>query len=306
MQIDYSEITAKYAGKATLFTDLFQIPKYALQMAQTIRKDKNIREEDIQIITITPILLNKPYNDLGIMVKGELIICSEAQSTWSVNILPRMFMYLAETYHQYIQHHPELNIYSSKKISLPCPVCAMIYTGEDRKNIPHTLSLNDEFFAGESTLDLKIQVISQTKEQNIIQEYIRFCYIFNEQIRLHGYTAKAIKETIRICQEGNVLFEYLSERKSEVQTIMETLFSQEEAMKRYTYEVRAEGIAKGRIEGRAEGKAEGRAEGEKLGRYNTLLESIRNIMQSGSITAESAMNMLKIPVSDRERYLAAL
>ena len=111
MGLDDSGITAKYTGKATVFTDLFQIPKYAVQMVQTIQKDKKIREEDIQIITITPILLNKPYNDLGIMVKDELIICSEAQSTWSLNILPRMFMYLAETYHRYIQSHPELNIY---------------------------------------------------------------------------------------------------------------------------------------------------------------------------------------------------
>ena len=278
MQFDNSGITAKYTGKATVFTDLFQIPKYALQMVQTIQKDNIIREEDIQIITITPILLNKQYNDLGIMVKNKLIICSEAQSTWSLNILPRMFLYLAETYNQYIQHHPEFNIYGYKKISLPRPVCTVIYTGEDRKNIPATLSLNKEFFEEKANLELKIEVISQNKENNIIQEYISFCYIFNEQVRLYGYTVKAIEETIQICQEKNVLFEYLSERKSEVQTIMETLFSQEEAMKRYGYEIK----------------------------YNATLEYIRNIMQSTNVNADSAMNILKIPIDERRLYLSAL
>lgn len=282
MEFDNSGITAKYKGKDTVFTDLFKNPKYALKMAQTIQKDNSIRVEDIQIITITPILLNKQYNDLGIMVKDELIICSEAQSTWSLNILPRMFMYLAETYHQYIQNRPELNLYGHKKISLPRPVCAMIYTGEDRKNIPPTLSLNDEFFKGKSPLELKIKVFVQNEEHNIIQEYISFCHIFNDQVKLYGYTVKAIEETIRICQEENILFEYLSERNSEVQSIMETLFSQEEAMKRYAYELRAEGENK------------------------KAVELIRNLMKSASITAEAAMNMLKIPANERSRYLSAL
>ena len=286
MEFDNNDMTIKYKGKDSVFTDLFKNPKYALKMAQTIQNDSSLREEDIQIITITPIFLNKPYNDLGIMVKDELIICSEAQSTWSLNILPRMFMYLAETYHQYIQHHPELNIYGYKKISLPRPICAMIYTGTDRKNIPATLSLNDEFFKGKSTLDLTIKVIVHNEEKNIVQEYISFCRIFNEQVKLYGYTVKAIEETIQICLKENILLDYLSERKSEVQTIMETLFSQEEALKRYTYEVRAEGMAEG--------------ENKKA------VELIRNLMKSASITAEAAMNMLKIPANERGKYLTML
>ena len=298
MEFDNTNLTAKHKGKDSVFTDLFKNPKYALKMVQTIQNDISIREEDIQIITITPIFLNKPYNDLGIMVKDALIICSEAQSTWSPNILPRMFMYLAETYHQYILHHPELNIYGHKKISLPRPICTMIYTGTDRKNIPPTLSLNDEFFKGKSTLDLTIKIIVHNEEKNIIQDYISFCHIFNEQVKLYGYTLKAIEETITICLQKNILLDYLSERKSEVQTIMETLFSQEEAMKRYAYEIRAEGIA--------EGIEKGMEKGIKQGKYSATLEYIRNIMQKTNVTADSAMNILNIPANERNRYLSAL
>ena len=41
------------------------------------------------------------YNDLGFSVKDKIFILTEAQTTWSVNIVIRMFMYLAETYHAY-------------------------------------------------------------------------------------------------------------------------------------------------------------------------------------------------------------
>jgi len=70
-----------------------------------------------------------------------------------------MFMYLAETYHRYIQNHKEMNLYGSKKVKIPRPKCYVIYTGEN-KDCPKVLSLAEEFFKNNSALDLRTCLVS--------------------------------------------------------------------------------------------------------------------------------------------------
>ena len=62
---------------------------------------------------------------------------------------------------------------------------------------------------------------------DIIDQYIGFCRVCNEQVALNGRTLKAVKEIIRICRDRNLLREYLSERETEVEEIMLILFDQE-------------------------------------------------------------------------------
>ena len=70
-------------------------------------------------------------------------------------------------------------------------------------------------------------VLLNGKKGDIINQYIVFTQVFAEQIEIYGKTLKAVKETIRICKERNVLKEYLESRESEVITIMNSLFDQE-------------------------------------------------------------------------------
>ena len=51
-----------------------------------------------------------------------------------------------------------------------------------------------------------------------------------------------------------------------------------------------------------QGKAEGRAEGKA----ETSLNDIRNVMEGFKVTAQQAMDVLKIPPAEREKYLARL
>lgn len=125
---------------------------------------------------------------------------------------------------------------------------------------------------------------------DIVQQYIRFCHLFDEQVKVHGKTKLAIEETIRLCRDENVLAKYLEEREGEVEDIMMTLFSQEEVNERYGYECREEG------------RSEGRAEGTNLATINHL----KKIMKKMHITPEEAMDMLDIPTTDRSRYVESL
>lgn len=58
----------------------------------------------------------------------------------------------------------------------------------------------------------------------------------------------------------------------------------------------------GRKEGRAEGRKEGRAEGRAEGIQDTILQSIKSLMETMSLTFEDAAKALKLPTEDYEKY----
>ena len=77
---------------------------------------------------------------------------------------------------------------------------------------------------------------------DIINQYVRFCRVFNEQVRINGRTRKAVEETIRICQSEDVLKEYLDRQREEVIDIMLTLFDEETTMKNHDAAVERKGL----------------------------------------------------------------
>ena len=84
---------AKHTAKDSVFTDLFAIPKYLLQLYRALHpEDQEITEENISNVTIHNVLLDQCYNDLGFLVGNRLLVLAEAQSTWTVNILVRSLL----------------------------------------------------------------------------------------------------------------------------------------------------------------------------------------------------------------------
>jgi len=234
-------ITASHTAKDSVFTNLFKDLKYLLQMYQALHPDDDtVTEKDLKIITLEKLLLNQMYNDLGFLVRGCLILLVECQSIWSVNIALRLFLYLAQTYKEYIQEN-NLNVHSRTKIVLPKPELYVIYTGEPFENMPEEISLADEFFGGDkSVVDIKVKVIYDGEKGDIINQYCNFTRIYREQSRIYGWTQKAVWETIRICEEQDILREYLQGREKEVVDIMMTLFDQKTAMNAWEHEIRQE------------------------------------------------------------------
>ena len=238
MEREIPQKVAKYTAKDSVFTDMFKRLPFLLQMYQSLHpEDHTTGEEDLKIVTLQNILVNQMYNDLGFLVKGRLIILVECQSIWAINIILRLFLYLAQTYKDYISEN-HLNVHSRTKLALPKPELYVIYTGSPFPNMPEEISLADEFFGGDkSVADVKARVIYDGRKGDIINQYCTFTKVYKEQIRIHGWTRKAARETIRICMERDVLREYLKDREKEVIDIMSTLFDQESAMKAWEYEL---------------------------------------------------------------------
>ena len=116
---------------------------------------------------------------------------------------------------------------------MPRPELYIIFTGNKGRK-PDSISLSKEFFEGaDIDIEVKAKVIYESDTDDIINQYIIFCKVFNEETGQHGMTRKAVTETIRICKDRNVLREYLLDREKEVVTIMMSLFDEEQIMKSF-------------------------------------------------------------------------
>ncbi len=84
-------------------------------------EDTDTTEDTLDIVTIDNVLTDNLYNDLGIMVgNNKLLLLLEAQSTWTVNILIRILLYLAQSYHEYFERTSQ-SLYKSAKVKMPKP-----------------------------------------------------------------------------------------------------------------------------------------------------------------------------------------
>ena len=165
-----------------------------------------------------------------------------------------MLLYLAGTYKEYIEEQ-KLDLYGSHPVEIPRPELYVVYTG-DRKEVPEMLRLSD-LYQGVGSAEVEVKVLRDDGTGDILDQYVRFCKIADEQREKYGLTQQAIDETIRTCIAGNVLALFLASRQKEVLEIMVTLFDQEKIAEIHDYNVakvaRQEEHQLGREEGREEG-----------------------------------------------------
>ena len=230
---DGQDLIVRRTAKDSVFCNLFSDKRYLLQLYQALHpEDTKTTEDDLTDITIRNVLTDGIYNDVGFRNKDKVIILAEAQSTWSMNILIRMLLYLAETYHDYFRK-TKADLYSSKKVSMPNAELYVIFTGK-RMNHPKYISLSEEFFHGhQCSVEVKAKVLYGEGYKDIVSQYVEFSKVYTEQVKKHGYTRKAVLETIRICKDQDVLAEYLKTREREVVSIMMALFDEEYIQQAY-------------------------------------------------------------------------
>ncbi len=236
---------AKRTIRDSVFSDLFGNKKYLLQLYQALHpEDTEATEDDLTDVTIQNVLTDDLYNDLGFRNGDRMMILVESQSTWSVNIIIRVLLYLAQTWNEHIEETKQ-NRYGSRKLELPRPEFYVIFTGE-RQEKPEYLNLSKEFFDGKKGfLEARVKMLYGDGNGDIISQYVNFTKIYQEQARLLGRTVEAVRETIRICKDKDVLKEYLSAHEKEVVSIMMALFDQEKAVEQFGYEKKQEGREEG-------------------------------------------------------------
>lgn len=238
--------------KDSIFTFLFGEPEYTMELYQTLHpEDTTVKDSDVKLVTLQNVLANGLYNDLGFQVRDKLILLVEAQSTFSENIPLRMLLYLAATYKDYVEEH-KLSLYREKKVSIPRPELYVVYTG-DKKHVPDELKLSS-LFEGDGSVELSVKVLRDDGKGSIVDQYIAFSKIVDEQVKLHGRTDTALYETLRICRERKILKPFLDSREKEVVDIMTTLFDQQKAWEIELHNVAQENLHEGEKRGEIKGE----------------------------------------------------
>ena len=130
-------------------------------------------------------------------------------------------------------------------------------------------------------MDVAAKVICESGQGNILNQYITFSRIFDEQQILYpGDREKIVMETIRICKDKNVLNDYLA--REEAAEIMFTIADQAEAMKEALEMERAEGKAEGLAEGEAAGIMKGEDRLAALMKKLLLLGRMEDIQKAAT------------------------
>jgi len=255
-----------YTLKDSLFIDLFSDKMRLIQLYKSLIDDeRQINPEDIEILTIQNIILRGIYNDLGFRVKDEIIILMEAQTTYTTNIVLRILFYLSETLKNYIidsSENKNLNeLYNTKPRIIPKIKLFVVYTG-DKMMQDHDLHLKDVMVENDiiSDIDMKVRVLCTGNKKSILGQYILFTQIYSRQKKECKDIETAVKNTIEICMNDEILKEYLDYRKMEVQEMITAFTTQEEAF---------ESFLKDEVK-------RGRKEGEEKGKIDTLINFFKN------------------------------
>ena len=248
----------KRTVKDSVFTYLFQDPQYTLQLYKSLHGDDDgVEEKDIELITLANVLVDDLYNDLGFLVKDKLIILVEAQSTFSPNLAYRMHLYSALTSKNYADEN-KLDSFGSKKMPIPMFEPYVIYTGD--QEVPDTLRLSDLYIVkGRARVETEVQVLrgDAADKNDIVNQYVRFCKIADEERRKSGSTVETVKAIIDRCIEENVLADFLASRRKEVEDIMVVLYDEAKVREIHEYNVRKDALEEGVERGRDEGTEKG-------------------------------------------------
>ena len=246
---------AKRNTKDSVFTHLFSFPKYQLELYQTLHpEDKEVCEADIGTITRECVVATHEHNDLGILIKDKLMVFVEAQSTWTPNIVIRLLSYAVQSLMDYFRER-DVYLYSSTKAACPHIELYAIFSCE-HSQIPESLSLCEAFFPdGGCDLDATVHIIHFDEgKKDIVNQYIMFCRVFNDQVKKYGYSPKTIRETLRICRNKGILLEYIKKMEGEIMDIMSYMFDEENNKRLFGLEQWKLGEKKGKEEGRKDEK----------------------------------------------------
>lgn len=202
--------------------------------------------DDIKNVTIENVLLNEAYNDLGFLVRDQMIVLVEAQSTWSENIIIRLLMYYNETLKRYLDEK-DVSLYRMTTIEIPRPEFYVLYAEPNPEKITKTvISLREDILHGaETDLDMRVHVLANDNSDSIIGQYMTFTKILYGQVALHGRSKKTIEETISICMDENILKDYLSGREKEVVSMISFVFDQQRQMELYVKDEREHALRVG-------------------------------------------------------------
>lgn len=302
--------------KDSVFVDLFCDDIYGkenfLSLYNALHNTNfKIGEIEIEPMKLEKVLYHKFYNDVSMRIGNQIIVLCEHQSTINYNMPLRCLIYVSRLYEKMIDSRkkfakslqkiafPEFYVFyigdeelengeKDKKgnaifvdeLELKLSDAFIKETKNNEKNLLEKFNINQNDFQ----LELKVKVLNINKESILqklssctkLKEYVDFIKIVKSKKMTDEseYLKLAINESIK----KNILTEYLKRKATEVENMLFT---------EYNY---AEDIAVQREEAR----------------IKTLIENIKNIMESFKVSLEQAISSLKITEEEKEIVLTKI
>ena len=281
----------------SMFRDYFNDRTRLLSLCNALLGTNFTNPNELEINTLDGVFFSQIKNDLSCLIQNRLIVIIEHQSTVNENMPLRMLFYITELLKRRFKgKHRKL--YNEQLIHLPKPEFFVIYNGNAPEEEYRELKLSRAFEDEESMLELTVKVynVNAGRNEKLMKscKYLNNYCIFINRVRYNlgvGMSIReAIVEAVRYCKSSDVMKEYLESKEGELIDMIDFEFDINEAKEVWKEEAMAIGEAKGRAEGRAEGMAKGK------------MEALRNIMQTLNLTLQQAMDALKIPQEERDKY----
>lgn len=222
--------------KDTVFVDLFgKCPEAKANFLSLYNAmhgtNLTLAETDIKPMMLEKTIYQKRYNDVSMLVNGQLIVLVEQQSTINENMPLRFLEYIARIYEDYV---PQEDRYKIKTVQLPMPEFYVFYNGTDNYPAEKVLKLSDAFVDAQknykknenSLLELTVTVYNINKQQNV--PFVQNCASLNGYSTLIEYDREAIKASIKDhlgyaierCIEEGILVDYLTRNTKEVRNML--------------------------------------------------------------------------------------
>ena len=281
----------------SMFRDYFNDRTRLLSLCNALLGTNFTNPDELEINTLDGVFFSQIKNDLSCLIQNRLIIIIEHQSTINENMPLRMLFYITELLRRRFKgKHRQL--YNEQLVHLPKPEFFVIYNGKAPEEDYREMKLSSAFEGEDSMLELKVKVynVNEGRNEELMKrcEYLNNYCIFINRVRYNLGTGMNIKEAIveavRYCKSSDVMKEYLESKEWELMDMIDFEFDINEAKEVWREEAMAQGMAQGEAKGRAEGK----------------LESLRSIMQTLNLTAQQAMDALKIPKEEQDKFASMI
>ena len=276
--------------KSTVFTELFNDAGRLLGLYNALSGGNYGTETEIEINTLEGILFLDMMNDVSFTIGDKIVVLVEHQSTLNENSPLRLLMYIARVYEKIIDKR---SMYRQKLMAIPTPELIVLYNGTDEFPDEKELRLSDAFRGmpgsqgktGSLELTVRVLNINAGRNESIVNKsedlhgYVTFISLVRKNCDSGLQLSDAVTESVKYCQEHQILQPFLTNHASEVLNMLTTEFKMEEAIEVWKEEGREEGLEKGLERGREEGREEGQTRVLKLIKSGYTLDEIEDILR---------------------------
>ncbi len=253
-----SMVNPYFTYKDRVFRMLFKDRNRLLELYNALNDTDYKSYEDLEVNILDNALYIKIRNDVSFVIDGDICLY-EHQSTYCPNMPLRGLLYLSDLYRKILVN---VDLSSSRRITIPTPHYVVLYNGKERKKEKFIQKLSDSYegsMKGEDKDKGCMELIVQTLNINLGQNED----LLRKSPSLYGYSyfvaavrrnmesmelLEATESAVKECIEKDILKDFFLEQRSEV-VAMSIYEYNEEYIRRTLLE---DGYADGRRKGLTE------------------------------------------------------